>query len=273
MGGTMNIGRFAALLGPPGLGLRLAALCDERERPFYERGLQQAGAPNHHFFVWLRDLEDELIRAPGTTEVEEIIRADGDPHPGRRSCGNPHSTAGPDGSNCGASSPQDPLRPPPHRGARPPNRHRPPRRPHHEPVAPGGAAPCRPRRWFGKGPASTIGRELRRRISTLRNAESANATPATSRARSFAPAASVRQASERLPTESRSNSPVHTTTTAPRPPSAGAVHSGARCTAARGDCRSPDFAVPRETRRWVAAKGRQLICSARARMMPEGPRR
>ncbi|MFJ3202697.1 TOPRIM nucleotidyl transferase/hydrolase domain-containing protein [Streptomyces sp. NPDC086989] len=78
MGGAMNIGRYAALLGPPGLGLRLAGLCDEREQPFYERGLRRAGAPDHGFFVCLRDLEDELIRALGTAEVEEIVGAEGD---------------------------------------------------------------------------------------------------------------------------------------------------------------------------------------------------
>ena len=31
MGGAMNVGRFARLLGPPGLGLRLTGLCDEGE--------------------------------------------------------------------------------------------------------------------------------------------------------------------------------------------------------------------------------------------------
>ncbi|MFE2146762.1 TOPRIM nucleotidyl transferase/hydrolase domain-containing protein [Streptomyces sp. NPDC059456] len=78
MGGAMNIGRYAALLGPPGLGLRLAGLCDAREQPFYARGLRRAGAPDQGFFVCLRDLEDELIRALGTAEVEEIVRAEGD---------------------------------------------------------------------------------------------------------------------------------------------------------------------------------------------------
>ncbi len=33
MGGAMNVGRLARLLGPPGLGLRLTGLCDEAERP------------------------------------------------------------------------------------------------------------------------------------------------------------------------------------------------------------------------------------------------
>ncbi|MBT2445133.1 ATP-dependent endonuclease [Streptomyces sp. ISL-36] len=78
MGGAMNIGRYAGLLGPPGLGLRLAGLCDEGEWGFYDRGLKRAGAPQRGFFVCVSDLEDELIRALGTAGVEEIVREEGD---------------------------------------------------------------------------------------------------------------------------------------------------------------------------------------------------
>ncbi|MFI9173186.1 TOPRIM nucleotidyl transferase/hydrolase domain-containing protein [Streptomyces lincolnensis] len=78
MGGAMNIGRYAGLLGPPGLGLRLAGLCDVREEPFYDRGLKRAGAPYRDFFVCVADLEDELVRALGTARVEEIVRDEGD---------------------------------------------------------------------------------------------------------------------------------------------------------------------------------------------------
>ncbi|AZM57238.1 hypothetical protein DMA15_35655 [Streptomyces sp. WAC 01529] len=78
MGGAMSIARYAGLLGPPGLGLRLAGLCDRGEQRFYERGLERAGAPWQGFFVCEADLEDELIRALGTAGVEEIIRAEGD---------------------------------------------------------------------------------------------------------------------------------------------------------------------------------------------------
>ncbi|MFF0559806.1 TOPRIM nucleotidyl transferase/hydrolase domain-containing protein [Streptomyces sp. NPDC004266] len=81
MGGAMNIARYAELLGPPGLGLRLTGLCDERERGFYERGLLRAGAPREDFFVCVADLEDELIRALGPAKVEEIIRTEGDLRP------------------------------------------------------------------------------------------------------------------------------------------------------------------------------------------------
>ncbi|MER7958387.1 TOPRIM nucleotidyl transferase/hydrolase domain-containing protein [Streptomyces sp. NPDC096030] len=78
MGGAMNVGRYAGLLGPPGLGLRLAGLCDEREAPYYDRGLERAGAPRDGVFVCVADLEDEFIRTLGTERVEEIVRAEDD---------------------------------------------------------------------------------------------------------------------------------------------------------------------------------------------------
>ncbi|MEV6839564.1 TOPRIM nucleotidyl transferase/hydrolase domain-containing protein [Streptomyces sp. NPDC051133] len=78
IGGAMNIGRFARLLGPTGLDLRLTGLCDERERRYYARGLDRAGATQQGFFVCAADLEDELIRALGVARVEELVRAEGD---------------------------------------------------------------------------------------------------------------------------------------------------------------------------------------------------
>ncbi|MFD7032258.1 TOPRIM nucleotidyl transferase/hydrolase domain-containing protein [Streptomyces sp. NPDC059917] len=81
MGGAMSIARYAGLLGPPGLGLRLRGLCDEGEQGFYDRGLERAGAPRRGFFVCVADLEDELIRALGAPRVEEIIREEGDLRP------------------------------------------------------------------------------------------------------------------------------------------------------------------------------------------------
>jgi hypothetical protein len=78
MGGAMNVGRFARLLGPSGLGLRLTGLCDEREHPYYARGFEQVGAAQQGFFVCAADLEDELIRALGVTRVTELVRAEGD---------------------------------------------------------------------------------------------------------------------------------------------------------------------------------------------------
>ncbi|WP_353940775.1 TOPRIM nucleotidyl transferase/hydrolase domain-containing protein [Streptomyces sp. HUAS MG91] len=78
MGGAMSVARYAELLGPPGLGLRLTGLCDEGERGFFTRGLDRAGAPSGDFFVCAADLEDELIRALGTEAVEDVFRAEGD---------------------------------------------------------------------------------------------------------------------------------------------------------------------------------------------------
>ncbi|MEU1484100.1 TOPRIM nucleotidyl transferase/hydrolase domain-containing protein [Streptomyces sp. NPDC005752] len=78
MGGAMSVGRFARLLGPPGLGLRLVGLVDEAERGYYARGLELAGAAQQEFFVCEADLEDELIRALGVARVEELVRAEGD---------------------------------------------------------------------------------------------------------------------------------------------------------------------------------------------------
>ncbi|MFE9926707.1 TOPRIM nucleotidyl transferase/hydrolase domain-containing protein [Streptomyces sp. NPDC005774] len=82
MGGAMSVGRFARLLGPPGLGLRLTGLCDEGERRFYARAFARtAAAGTAHqprFFVCAADLEDELIRALGVARVEELVRAEGD---------------------------------------------------------------------------------------------------------------------------------------------------------------------------------------------------
>ncbi|MFG2561522.1 TOPRIM nucleotidyl transferase/hydrolase domain-containing protein [Streptomyces sp. NPDC048496] len=81
MGGAMSVGRFARLLGPPGLGLRLTGLCDEAERPYYARGLERASAAQQGFFVCAADLEDELIRALGVTRVEELVRGEGELRP------------------------------------------------------------------------------------------------------------------------------------------------------------------------------------------------
>ncbi|MER5554114.1 TOPRIM nucleotidyl transferase/hydrolase domain-containing protein [Streptomyces sp. NPDC002793] len=81
MGGAMSIGRFAGLLGPPGLDLRLTGLCDEAEWGYYTRGLARAGATEQGFFICAADLEDELIRALGPTRVAELVEAEGDLRP------------------------------------------------------------------------------------------------------------------------------------------------------------------------------------------------
>ncbi|MEO3753725.1 TOPRIM nucleotidyl transferase/hydrolase domain-containing protein [Streptomyces sp. B6B3] len=78
MGGAMSVGRFAHLLGPPGLGLRLTGLCDEAELGYYARGWERARVAQQGIFVCAADLEDELIRALGVTRVAELVRAEGD---------------------------------------------------------------------------------------------------------------------------------------------------------------------------------------------------
>jgi hypothetical protein len=87
MGGATNIAAFASLLGPRGLGARLAGLCDEGEEPDFRRGLAHAGlAPGPGraglerlgFYVCVADLEDEMIRALGAAAVEQLIAAEGE---------------------------------------------------------------------------------------------------------------------------------------------------------------------------------------------------
>ncbi|MEU6012224.1 TOPRIM nucleotidyl transferase/hydrolase domain-containing protein [Streptomyces sp. NPDC047453] len=78
IGGAMSVGRYARLLGSPGLDLRLTGLCDEAERSYYARGFERVGAAQQGFFVCAADLEDELIRVLGVTRVEELVGAEGD---------------------------------------------------------------------------------------------------------------------------------------------------------------------------------------------------
>ncbi|MBO0803064.1 MAG: ATP-dependent endonuclease [Nocardiopsaceae bacterium] len=87
MGGATNIGHFASVLGPRGLGLRLAGLCDEHEDGDFRHGLTMAGLDCDDvgsglerlgFFVCVADLEDELIRALGVAATEDVIASQGE---------------------------------------------------------------------------------------------------------------------------------------------------------------------------------------------------
>ncbi|WFE48072.1 ATP-dependent endonuclease [Verrucosispora sp. WMMD1129] len=87
IGGAHAIGRFLTRLGPPGTGLRLAGLCDLREEEIFRRGLTEAGVGTPRtraelaqlgFFVCVDDLEDELIRAVGSSAVEALFDTQGD---------------------------------------------------------------------------------------------------------------------------------------------------------------------------------------------------
>jgi hypothetical protein len=82
MGGATNIARCLGRYGPGGLDLRLAGLCDEQEAGEFRRALLRAGLPGeleaNGFFVCVRDLEDELIRALGHERVEQVAEAAGE---------------------------------------------------------------------------------------------------------------------------------------------------------------------------------------------------
>jgi len=87
VGGAHAMTRYLTQLGPAGAGLRLAGLCDLGEEELVRRGLASAGigSPGTRagmerlgFYVCVEDLEDELIRAIGAAQVEELIGSQGD---------------------------------------------------------------------------------------------------------------------------------------------------------------------------------------------------
>jgi hypothetical protein len=82
IGGAQAVGLFLRVYGPAGLDVRLAGLCDAGEERDFQRGLERAGFPSaltraemeaFGFYVCVADLEDELIRALGTTTVLELV--------------------------------------------------------------------------------------------------------------------------------------------------------------------------------------------------------
>ena len=82
MGGAGSVRRHVEALGPGGRGLRLAGLCDQLEAADFRRALERVGLTGdleaNGFFVCVRDLEDELIRAVGPDRVEEVAEAAGE---------------------------------------------------------------------------------------------------------------------------------------------------------------------------------------------------
>jgi hypothetical protein len=84
IGGAQAIGHFLDQLGPRGLNVRLAGLCDAAEEGDFRRGLERAGFGSEltradmealGFYVCVVDLEDELIRALGAASVERVVAA------------------------------------------------------------------------------------------------------------------------------------------------------------------------------------------------------
>jgi hypothetical protein len=90
IGGAQAIGRFLQELG--GQELRVAGLCDAGQERDFARALERRGLGSEltradmerlGFFVCVRDLEDELIRALGADSVEAVVEAHGDLGPFR----------------------------------------------------------------------------------------------------------------------------------------------------------------------------------------------
>jgi hypothetical protein len=85
--GATNVSRFVDLLGPAGHDVRLAGLCDEAEEAAFQAALEGArigsdldrpGLEALGFFVCSADLEEELIRALGTTAMVDLIESQGE---------------------------------------------------------------------------------------------------------------------------------------------------------------------------------------------------
>ena len=73
MGGAMSAARFFRVVGPDGLGWRVAGLCDAGERSPFDRLLAAEAV-----FACQRDLEEELLRALGVERAEAVVEAQGD---------------------------------------------------------------------------------------------------------------------------------------------------------------------------------------------------
>ncbi|MDJ1131206.1 ATP-dependent endonuclease [Streptomyces iconiensis] len=87
LGGATSIGRYLALLGPGGLNVGTAGLCDAEEERFFRRALERNGSgplatradlERLGFFVCVADLEDELIRCLGPGTVCDVLGEEGD---------------------------------------------------------------------------------------------------------------------------------------------------------------------------------------------------
>ena len=87
IGGAHAVGPHLVRYGPRGLDLKLAGLCDVGEEGAFLRALERSGIGTEltrermeelGFFVCVTDLEDELVRALGSTAVLRVIEAQGE---------------------------------------------------------------------------------------------------------------------------------------------------------------------------------------------------
>lgn len=87
IGGAQAITRYAREFGPAGQQLILAGFCDADAAETLRRGLTKAGVGNPQtaadmanlgFHICVNDLEDELIRAVGTKNLEAVIESQGE---------------------------------------------------------------------------------------------------------------------------------------------------------------------------------------------------
>lgn len=87
VGGAHAIVRYLVRFGPQGAGLGVAGLCDAGEEDVVRRAMATSGVGSPQnttdmgdlgFFVCVKDLEDELIRAAGRETIERVLGAHGD---------------------------------------------------------------------------------------------------------------------------------------------------------------------------------------------------
>jgi hypothetical protein len=87
IGGAHAVGPHLERFGPRGLDLKLAGLCDIGEEGAFLRALERAGMGSDltrddmerlGFFVCATDLEQELVRALGSTAVLRVTEAQGE---------------------------------------------------------------------------------------------------------------------------------------------------------------------------------------------------
>ena len=130
IGGATSIGHYLDLLGPHGLDVELAGLCDAGEEGYVQRSLERRLGFNLDrttmealgFFVCVADLEEELIRSLGAASVIDVLGVHGEPDRSAPSSSSRRSESGAPRRSSGASwahaPAEEPLRSPADRCAR-----------------------------------------------------------------------------------------------------------------------------------------------------------